>query len=436
MGANDAVGWTSSPDRRGTIDVLWICAFTLFICTWTVLHPNIPTQDELLAGWTQWLFWRKRLKLAGLMVLMVAAPELVVALAARDWLWARASVSEMRGLGFDDRRWSMSHAFFANMGGFVLYFKIPDQEEGDAGTNTEGDKSKDQPGPLRQNVIQQEGLVRHSLCAARLAMLIREPYELQLPHLTKEELRDRSKSNTLAKLLACMQASCLVVQCFARANQHLAISQLVVATAGFFGCTVMTYLFWLSKPRNVESTVAIQCPHELQSQVLELLDGLAIRDSQQAVGDFVQNMGRMPFLAFMNPEGRTTTRMSDNIALVFAAAGAAFSAVHITAWGFRFPSYVEMVIWRTSSVAAAGLCLCIYVTVQFRIRIDGHVIGGGKSKRGHVWTDASTFILLIPVVLYPLARLLLIVQIFLYFRSMPNTVYDTVNWTRYLSVFN
>lgn len=112
------------------------------------------------------------------MVLMVAAPELVVALAARDWLWARASVREMRGLGFEDRQWSMSHAFFANMGGFVLYFKIPDQEEGDAGTNREGDKTKDRLGPLRQNVIQQEGLIRHSLCAARLAILIREPYKL------------------------------------------------------------------------------------------------------------------------------------------------------------------------------------------------------------------------------------------------------------------
>ena len=337
------------------------------------------------------------------MVLMVATPELVVALAARDWLWARAPVREMRGLGFDDPRWSTSHAFFANMGGFVLYFKIPDQEEGDAGTSREGDQSEEKPGPLGQNVIQQEGLVRHSLCAARLAMLIREPYELQLPHSTKEELRDRSKSNTLAKLLACMQAGWLVVQCFARVNQHLATSQLEVATAGFVGCTVMTYLFWLGKPRNVESTVAIQCPHELQCQVLELLDGLAIRDSQEAVGDSVQNMGRMPLLTFMNPEGRTTTRMSDIIALVFAA---------------------------------AGLCLCIYVTVQFRIRIDGQLIGGGKTQRGHVWTGASAFILLVPIVIYPMARLLLIAQIFLCFRSMSNTVYDIVDWTRYLSVFN
>ena len=436
MGSNNAVGWTSSPDRRGTIDILWICAFTLFICTWTVLHPNIPAQEEVLARWTQWLFWRKRMKLAGLMVLVVAAPELVVALAARDWLWARASVREMRELGYKDQQWSMSHAFFANMGGFVLYFEVQDKEEHVARIEIEPDRSNKRPGPLRPNIVPREGLVQRSLCAAQLAMLIREPYALRLPQLTEEDLRDRSKSNTLAKLLACIQAGWLVVQCFARADQHLAVSQLEVATAGFVGCTVMTYLFWWSKPRDVESTVSMYCPHELSHEVHALLRGLAISNSQKAVGDFVRARGRMPFLTFMNPEGRTTTRMSDVIAMVFAAVGAAFSAVHIIAWDFRFPSYAEMVMWRTASITAAGLCLCIYVTVQLRIRIDGHVIGGGKAKRGRAWTDISTIILLVPINLYPFVRLLLIVQIFLCLRSMPNTVYDTVDWTRYLSVFS
>ena len=178
------------------------------------------------------------------------------------------------------------------------------------------------------------------------------------------------------------------------------------------------------------------CPHELRDVVLELVSGLAISDSQKAVGDFVRNKGRMAFLSFMNPEGRTTTRMSDIIALAFAASGAAFSAIHIIAWDFHFPSRAEMVIWRVSSVTATGLCLCIYVMVQLRIRIDGQVIGGGKPTRGHAWTDMSTFFLLVPINLYPLVRLLLIVQIFLCFRSMPDTVYDTVDWTRYLSVFS
>ena len=435
MNSNKAVGWISGPDRRGTIDILWTCAFTLFICTWTVLDPNIPMHEEVLARWTQWPFWRKRLKLVGLMVLMLAAPELMVALAARDWLWARASVRDMRELGFQDGQWSMSHAFFANMGGFVIGIGAQDQEEFVTGTKGECKRSEERAGSLGHNITQRAALGQRSLCAAQLALLIRTPYALPLPQLTKEELQDRSKSDTLAKLLACMQAGWLVVQCFARASQHLAVSQLELATAGFAGCTVLTYLFWLNKPKDVESTVTVFCPDELHCQVIELLDGLAISDNQQAVADVVRNKGRIPFLTFKNPEGRTTTRMSDIIALVFAAVGAAFPAVHVIAWDFQFPSHAEMIIWRTSSVAGTGLCLCIYATVQLRIRVDGQLTGGGKARRGQVWTDISSVVLLVPLILYPWVRLLLIVQILLCFRSMSDTVYDTVDWTWYFSVF-
>ena len=399
------------------------------------MHPNIPTQEEVLARWNQRLFWRKKLKLAGLMLVMVIAPELVVALAARDWLWARASVKEMRGLGYQDRQWSMSHAFFANMGGFVLNVQSQGQEKIVAGEEGDAHISEKRPESLRQDVAQREGLEQRFLCAAQLAMLIRKPYGLHLPQLTTEDLRDRSKSNTLAKLLACTQAGWLVVQCFARAGQHLAVSQLELATAGFVGCTLMTYLFWWSKPKDVETRVAIICPNELRFSILELLDGLAISDNQQAIRDSWRKKGRMPFLTFMNPEGRTTTRMSNVIAPLFAAVGAAFSAVHIIAWDFQFPTHAEMVVWRTSSVTAAGLCLFIFVTVQLRITIDGHLRGGKKVRRDQVRTDISTVILLVSSISYPLVRLLLIVQVFLCFRSMSGTVYDTVDWTRYFTVF-
>lgn len=398
------------------------------------MHPNIPKQEEVFARWTQWPFWRKRLKLAGLTLLMLVAPEVLVALAARDWLWARASVREMRELGFRDQQWSMTHAFFANMGGFVINAEVEGRKEVVGGKNGVSDGFKEKTESLRHIVAQRGGLEQRSLCATQLAMLIRKPYELRLPQLTIEDLRDRSKSNTLAKLLACMQAGWLVVQCFARAHQHLAISQLELATAGFVGCTVMTYLFWWNKPRNAESTVPIDCPDELHYQILELLDGLAISNYQQSIVDSLRKRGRMPFLLWMNPEGRTTTRMAHIIPPLFAAVGAAFSAVHIAAWDFHFPSYAEMVIWRTSSVTAAGLCLATYGAVQLRIRLDGFLNGGGKAKRNHVWIDASTVIVLLPTMLYPLVRVSLIVQIFLCFRSMPDTVYDTVDWTGYFGV--
>lgn len=44
-----------------------------------------------------------------------------------------------------------------------------------------------------------------------------------------------------------------------------------------------------------------------------------------------------------------------------AFSGAVFGAIHCTAWNFELPSYVEQLLWRTSSCVIAGLCTCIMV---------------------------------------------------------------------------
>ncbi|KAH0433896.1 hypothetical protein CcaCcLH18_05648 [Colletotrichum camelliae] len=42
----DLVGWTSGPETRGTLTLVWSCVITIFACTWTVLHLNVPGRDE------------------------------------------------------------------------------------------------------------------------------------------------------------------------------------------------------------------------------------------------------------------------------------------------------------------------------------------------------------------------------------------------------
>ena len=39
-------GWYPTPNERGTIDILWNCLFTIFLCTWTTLHLNLPASRE------------------------------------------------------------------------------------------------------------------------------------------------------------------------------------------------------------------------------------------------------------------------------------------------------------------------------------------------------------------------------------------------------
>lgn len=39
-------GWVSSSRDRGSIDVLWSCCFTIFLCIWVATHPNAVAQSE------------------------------------------------------------------------------------------------------------------------------------------------------------------------------------------------------------------------------------------------------------------------------------------------------------------------------------------------------------------------------------------------------
>jgi hypothetical protein len=40
------VSWAPEPQERGTIGLVWSCFATIFICTWSAIHPNLPEIDE------------------------------------------------------------------------------------------------------------------------------------------------------------------------------------------------------------------------------------------------------------------------------------------------------------------------------------------------------------------------------------------------------
>ncbi|KIX01216.1 uncharacterized protein Z518_08941 [Rhinocladiella mackenziei CBS 650.93] len=82
------VGFTSSPHQRGTLDIIWSCLFTVFICTWTVVHPNIPPRRS------PW--WHRLLDRLIELVLAAVAPELILAVAVREWLDAKGLVMALK----------------------------------------------------------------------------------------------------------------------------------------------------------------------------------------------------------------------------------------------------------------------------------------------------------------------------------------------------
>lgn len=87
--AEAKVGWISGDNTRSSFDVIWSCLAAILVCTYKVIHLNIPGEE------TSWLKWRRRFKWMGWMAL---SPEILLSMAMRDWLYARESVRGFAGM--------------------------------------------------------------------------------------------------------------------------------------------------------------------------------------------------------------------------------------------------------------------------------------------------------------------------------------------------
>jgi hypothetical protein len=90
------VNFVSSPDSRGTLDILWSSLFTIVACTWTVQHLNIPEQrNGRDPGWVGGLRWKLKrfLTSAKWMLITMIAPEVVIGMACYDLFFGEESSS-------------------------------------------------------------------------------------------------------------------------------------------------------------------------------------------------------------------------------------------------------------------------------------------------------------------------------------------------------
>ena len=75
------VGWVPEPQGRGTTGLLWSCFATIFLCTWSAIHPNLPGIDEKARA----IFQRRMTYVFGTLVM----PEAMAWIALSDLLVAR-----------------------------------------------------------------------------------------------------------------------------------------------------------------------------------------------------------------------------------------------------------------------------------------------------------------------------------------------------------
>ena len=72
---------------------------------------------------------------------------------------------------------------------------------------------------------------------------------------TEAEIQDKGKSDWLAKSLVLLQTSWFVMQCIARAIEHLPVTHLEIVTLAYAAMNFVIYIFWWNKPLNVNQPV-------------------------------------------------------------------------------------------------------------------------------------------------------------------------------------
>ena len=421
-------GWVSQPNGRGTFDILWGSLFTIFLCTWTSLHLNVPALGErYMQRWFRKLRW---------MIMAIMAPELVVGFATGQKVEAARSIVMWKRSGYDG--WTMRHGYYANMGGFVLQPR------------------DSKPFPIN---------------AKQLHYLVTRNYT-PYPSTTAKEIWDKSKQDGFQKLLAMVQTGWFVVQVLGRAIQHMPVTTLELTTFTYVFCTFASYYQWSHKPLDVESPTIIHIPKSTAEILVEAGNMPKANEPYKHTPlDFIDDQSPswlteiQPHLFFrLGPRERPLPRFTNDKFPVIGAGPdsillfiviLAYCCLHFIAWNFSFPTRVERILWRVGCITILATSFIFLACEAYQ---DGHRLGRWqrwylkifpnnpvhiarvntmeKKRREMEFIPFWEMVIMSPVTfVYTLARAYIVAEVFVSLRSLPNRAFDSVNWSSYIPHF-
>ncbi|KAL8689568.1 MAG: hypothetical protein Q9218_004786 [Villophora microphyllina] len=325
------------------------------------------------------VLWRK----FALTALGIACPEVILEMAAGQWVRARQCVREFNSDDLEQMQattqqhqrtkatekggtkeiWTMEMAFFADMGGFRLQTK-----------NRE-------PFPID---------------ARQLLYLVRKGY-VQLPVFKPQMIDDKNKVDVLLRAIILCQISWFLISVIGRWAQHLVVTTAELTTVSFIFCSALTELFWWHKPADVVMAEVI----EIDVEVNEILANagqdpnawkmtpldFASREEwwwSKAWWNFLNILRKMH--CSFGSEGRPIDRIADSCQrvlprreqyLLLAITTGCF-AVFFIAWNDDFPTATERMFWRASCITMMSL---LYVGLAISEVVQAYNIFQRRSQQ-------------------------------------------------------
>lgn len=309
-------GWVPGPGHRGTLSLVFSCAFTLFLCVWTTVNVNIepegnynysnmiiqiiPVLGRRSGASTKSiravarLLASKTARKLGWSFVTLIVPEGAMSIAAYERRTAHRLRTEVKDLGYRD--FDTRLGYYAVMGGFVIPNEDMITQHGKAGASAseanqelENGEEAGEISPaaaLNDKEIatvatsssgEKEG--RHSanpetttriggsstpLCNPPNKRLTLTPHGVlqvarwgKLPQITSAEVQDKSNASSLAKLLVFWQALWMIVQVIGRTAGSLPVTLLELHTVLHAFCAVAMYFTWWAKPVDIECATRV-----------------------------------------------------------------------------------------------------------------------------------------------------------------------------------
>ncbi|KAI0694926.1 hypothetical protein C8T65DRAFT_744236 [Cerioporus squamosus] len=245
----DLIPWQPAPDFRSTFSIFTSCLATLIICVWSALHVDISTGRSIA---------RQYLSKFGWVFVGLFCPELLFYIAFNQFKMALLLTLEAQiALPVAGSNPPRSYRILARL----------------LGVKGDGQLGRPEGGAMGNEPRKHPWTLAHGFYAAMGGFVLKDPYAPPsddnylpawqmngpsvIPDLAYDDIVDRSKADGFAKALLLWQVSWFLLTCIVRHAQGLQLSLLEVTTIAHAACTLLTYLVWWEKPKDVAHQTAI-----------------------------------------------------------------------------------------------------------------------------------------------------------------------------------
>ena len=408
-GKSGLVGWVLEPSCRGTLSLISTCSTTIFLCTWVIIHPRVDQRERFAT-----------LHKFALLFKTILAPELIAVEGLQEWAQCRRMEADCKKL--TDGQLGRIHTFYISM--LALRYRTPC-----------GDKV---------------------IWPNQYTWLLQQRLTCWSDHpswgLSVEDIRDKSKTDSIAKLMALCQVSWFVAQCILRAAGSLPLSQLESMTLGYIPLFAVTYFFWWDKPKDIRSPTIVELP-DMSLDQMRAFESMAVSNKfdKEGMEDQVSYwsiwyLTRRVFekeaaeqsvanakaaihehaKKSSTPEDLQPTIRKETIVAhwdpdlyrsklwpLICLFGVSFGALHLVCWHDAFPSTVEMWLWRASAFVSIFSMLIFMHFEKVVLR----------------WGGLLTILSLSSPALYVTSRIVMMGEVFAALRAEDPAIYDTYGFS-------